>query len=304
MPVSSVAQSHTFSTALPCQLFAHLPDAHLVVTPHDDATVDVTVHVEASEERAQEVLAQRPIAVRKVEQTIRIQPKTTQSPRATDWWRVQRQSHPPITVEVRVPVQTNADLQVPGGSVEAANLEGQVTVECAGGTVSLRDMQGRLEVQAFNGRVSIARFSGPLLSVRGAGRAVEIEAIEAQETHLRLAATRTHLQDVQGSVSIALNGGSVTGTDLHGPLSVEAQGGALTIHTPPAPVDLRATGTDVTLHLDHPCQMHASAHAVQWKTKAPPLSTCTNRQVHGTLMGGGPPMRATVIGSALTLALS
>lgn len=304
MPASSVAQSHTFSTALPCQLFAHLPDAHLVVAPHDAATVDVAIRVGTSAERAQEVLDQRPIAVRKVEQTIRIQPQTHQSPHATDWWRVQRQSHPQITVEVRVPVQTNADLQVPGGSVEVANLEGQVTVECAGGAVSLRDMQGRLEVQAFNGRVSIAQFKGPLLSVRSAGHTVDIEAIEAQETHLRLAATRTHLQDVHGSVAIALNGGNVTGTDLHGPLSVEAQGGVLTIQAPPAPVDLRATGTDVTLHLDHACQMNASAHAVQWKTKAPPLSTSTNRQVRGALMGGGPPVRATVVGSALTLALS
>jgi len=303
MPASSVAQSHTFSTARPCQLFIHLPDVHLNVRTHDEATVAVAIRVDADEAEAQAVLDQRSIAVRKVEQTIRLHPQAPQPSNVTAWWRAQRTTHPPITVDVHVPTRTNADLQVPGGSVDVANLNGQVTVECAGGTVALRDMEGRLEVQSFNGRVMVERFSGPLLSVRGAGRAVDIQAIAAQETYLRLAATDAHLQDVQGAVSVALNGGSVTGTDLHGPLSVEAQGGTLTMHTPPAPVDLRATGTNVTLHLDHACQMDASAHAVQWQTKAPPLSTCTSRQVRGSLMGGGPLMRATVIGSPLTLAL-
>lgn len=303
MSAPPVVQSHTVSTARPCQLFVHLPNVQLAVHPHDADTVEVAIRMATSEEEAQEVLARRPIAVRTVEQTIRIQPNTRQQPDREAWWRAQRRSDPTVTVEVHVPAQTNADVHVPGGTVDMARLDGQITVEATGGTVDLHDMAGRLDVQAFHGDVVVEHFSGPLLSVRGTGRTVDLRAIETRETHLHVASCTTHLQDIQGDLSIEMHGGATTGTNLRGPLSVEAHGGSLSMHTPPRPVTLHAAGTDVALHLAHGCRLDASAYAVRWNDTPPPLATCTDRRVRGALQGGGAVVQAAVVGSPLALAL-
>ena len=300
MSTLDVAHSYTFAAATPRPLFVHVPNVRIVVRSHDASELAVEIRSDAPPEELETLLNRLNLTTRAAEETVRIQTDMRRQQKRASWWRTQESSAWPVTLHIRMPPGTHADLQAPGGSIDMEGVRGQITAECAGGAIDIQDVQGRLDVKAFNGTVNISDVEGSVLSVCGAGRSVKLHDIAADETRLWTASASTDLRAITGTLQLTTHGGSTRAVSLAGPLQADVHGGTGRIHLPPAPARVHAPGADLTMRLAHPCQLDVEAQVLETPPSLP-LAAKTVQHASGAFMGGGPSVKASAMGGRLAL---
>ncbi len=114
-----------------------------------------------------------------------------------------------------------------GAEMTLAGVGGDVQAVLVGGSLDVQDGTGSLTAQVREASARIAGWQGPM-SIRAETAGVEIRGSETMDGRIDLSglATQVFLEEVRGSATVRLEGGSVAMTGYEGEAKVEAQADA------------------------------------------------------------------------------
>ena len=294
----------TFETSPEDRCRLRVPRAAVTLAPSDDenrATVTLTT-AEGTDDGAARAFAET-LRVHHTEGVLHVEPEHPPRPGAPGW-RTLRAGAPAPALRVQVPSPFGADVQAPGGSIDARGLGGPVTLEAAGGRVRATGLTGRLDVQAQRCQTTIADFDGPKCSAQVHGGSLTVRAATIQQAlAIESGGARLHVEDMRGALVLTQQGGSNRLDTVRGPLDARVCGGRCHL-TPEAghAVRLRAPGGDVRLALpdDFAADVRLSAHRLRLDALADRLDAEQSaRHAEGALGDGGALLEVRAPGGAL-----
>ena len=168
-----------------------------------------------------------------------------------------------IHIDVMVPAKSDLDVHTGDGSVDAEAIEGKLRLWTADGRLDARRLRGDLNLHSGDGGITASDLDGRLIASSGDGRINVGGRFDDLD-----------LSSGDGSITARAESGSThdTGWSLH-----TGDGGVLLRIPPGLKADLDVTTGDGSIHVDLPVQVSGT-----WKP---------TRSLHGTLNGGGPPLR-------------
>jgi hypothetical protein len=252
-----------------CRLFVTVPGARTRLRPGaSNDRIEVTVSVSGCKKgQAQTVLDRLRLTTRQVKDTVRVQTDVRQQELDARWWAWVRRNRATIHLDVRLPTSADADVRVPGGTIDASDIDGSLKLEVSGGSIHADGLQGSLDVRAYSSDVTVEWFDGSTLDLLVSSGSLTARRIDATAVSVRASAAPVTLDRVYGPVEVTANGAGATLREIHGRLTAEVQGGPLTLDGAPADgsklvaygsplqvslpgslsADLRMEGAEVTL---------------------------------------------------------
>jgi len=163
----------------PCPLAVNVPGAVTTIRPGSDSDrAEVTVSVVGcSSADAEQLFDRLELDARQVKGTIRITSDLTRTD--TEWWRWLRTFDGTLHVEVTCPSPVEADLTIPGGEIDIADLKGTFTLSLMGTPCRLDNLEGDLSLRGESSDVSIEQFTGDELTARVAVGSLSLTDVTA-----------------------------------------------------------------------------------------------------------------------------
>jgi DUF4097 and DUF4098 domain-containing protein YvlB len=192
-----------------------------------------------------------------------------------------------------------ADLRVPGGEIDIADLEGHVDLKVMGGPCRTKNLKGTLDIRAESSDVSIEGFSGDQVIARVAVGSLTVHDVQADMITLRSVAGPVTLTNVEGSTSVTANSTSVEIESLNGPLTARSQGGDLSYTGPPThETELTVVGSTLTVSLpsDHPADLTMLGDTLSLNEAFAFEGDRAEHEITGSLNDGGSPLTLRAIG--------
>jgi hypothetical protein len=289
---AATVMSQEFKVDDRCQLFVDVPGAQARLRPGPAGSVEVSVAVsDCPSDQAQAVLERLRMSTRQVQNTVRIRTDTRQQSVDPRWWAWVRESRAVVHLDIRIPARTDADIRTPGGSIDAADLEGDLVFEVAGGTLTAQGLRGRLEVQAFGSDVTVREATGPkaLLSV-AAGRLTAGD-LRSETIEVRASGAPVTIDGLNGPTDAVVHGAPLSVHGVRAPLTASVRGGPLSATGPfSAPATLRASGGSLDVFLPDDAGADLTLEGPDL-TVADALSfegTREPERISGTIGAGGP----------------
>ena len=250
---------------------------------------------------AEAVLDRLGVSTQQVKDTVRV--STDPDETAADWWRWLRTHDVTVHVELGLPSRIQADLRVPSGEVDIADLAGEVDLNLMGGSCRLSNLTGTLRVRAESSAVTIEDFSGEELEARVAVGDLTLRDIEADTIRLRSVAAPVTLSDATGATTVTANSTEVHLQALEGPCTVHSQGGPLQFDgAPSAETELTVVGSTLDVHLpaDHAAQLTMNGESLSLDDQFAFEGERSEHTIEGTLNDGGPSLLARAVGGSGT----
>jgi DUF4097 and DUF4098 domain-containing protein YvlB len=131
-----------------------------------------------------------------------------------------------LRYEVRVPSDTDIEIQTSGGSIEVQTLQGQARLDTSGGSIRAAKVGGALEISTSGGSISIEDAeAGANAETSGGG--ITVERVRGN-LHAETSGGSITIEDVTGDVDAQTSGGSIRITQAGGRVSAETSGGSVT----------------------------------------------------------------------------
>jgi hypothetical protein len=199
-----------------------------------------------------------------------------------------------VSYRVIVPPDTRVSTDSESGATTIRGVAGAVVVRTQSAAIDLSGLRGGADVTTGSGAVSIDDVSGPLAVVTGSsaftGRALRGDvSVRTRSGAVDAGFAGPGYVDVStGSSSISLRGvrGGLNATSRSGRVMVEG--------TPQDTWDLStgSGGVDVTIAAASPITLDAGTGSGSVRVEMPLEGSVTKRSVTGTILGGGPVVRA------------
>lgn len=212
-----------------------------------------------------------------------------------------------LELEARVPERFDVRVETSGGSVEVAELIGEVQVKTSGGGLSIEEVEGEVWGRTSGGSIRLDEISGPA-EVRTSGGSIRVG-------------------DVAGEVDASTSGGSIVVDSVGGPLTVKTSGGSIEIHEaqgsviastsggsirarlagqPAADCRLTTSGGSVTVLLDRSIAVDVDAEASGGRIHDDLGDLMSERsssrsRLSGKVNGGGPTLLLRTSGGSVRL---
>ena len=209
-----------------------------------------------------------------------------------------------VRVQVEVPFETSVEIHTAGGSIDvrelrsaarlrtsgggvaAANLSGDLDAETSGGSIDLRDIRGSSRVRTSGGGIVAVRIEGPL-DAGTSGGSVEI-------------------QQISGDLRAHSSGGPIRITEAGGRIDADTSGGG--IHASFARGNsrggrLESSGGGITVSVDPAAKLSIDAEGESVDTELPLeiRGSFSRGSLHGSLNGGGSPLRLETSGGSVRI---
>lgn len=289
--VSVIAQE--FLVDEPCSVAVDVPYAHVRMRPgpaNDRVEVEISVSG-CSSDRAEDILNRMQVGTQQMKDTVSVYGNGDQSDAV--WWRWIRQLDVTVHVDLRLPPHVEADVHVPGGQIDIADLQGHVDLKVMGGTCLAENLEGTLDVRAESSDVTIDGFSGEQVIARVAVGSLTVDDVTVNTMTLRSVAAPLSITNVEGSTSVTANSTSVEIQTLEGPLTARSQGGDLSYTgTPTHETELTVVGSTLSLRLpsDHDADLTMIGDTVALDEAFSFEGDRTDHEITGLLNEGGPPL--------------
>ena len=305
MPRSAPPQDATsvitqeFFVDAPCPLSIDVPGAVTQIRP---GSTDVPVTVElsvagCSADEAEQLFDRLELDARQVKGTVQVTSDLAHT--ETEWWRWIRTFEGTLHVDVHCPSHVEADLKIPGGEIDIADLEGRFDLSVMGASCRLVNLEGSLTLRGESSDVSIEGFTGDDLQARVAVGRLSLTDVTADTLTLRSVAAPVSVTNGKGTTTITTRSTPVTVEELDGACTVNSRGGSLQYDgCPTAETELDVVGGPLTVLLPLSCDADL--------TMTGPTMTLdeafsfegerTDEEISGVLNDGGPPLRLSGTG--------
>jgi hypothetical protein len=286
----------------PCSIAVNVPGAVTTLRPGADPG-HVEVHVSVAgclPEEANRVLDRLDIGSYQRKDTVRVASDADRS--TADWWRWLRTLDVTLRVELRCPARVKADLSIPGGEVDVANLTGHFDLDVMSSPCRVHNVTGTIDIRAESSDVTVEQCSGDELLARVATGRLTVTDLEADSITLRAVDAPTTLRNATGRTQLTAHSTPVTIEALTGPCTARGHGGTLHYRgCPSAETDLSSIGGElhVTLPSDCGVDLSATAPSPVLDDSFPFEGDRTGEEIEGTLNGGGVPLRLCTRGAPL-----
>lgn len=141
---------------------------------------------------------------------------------------VEGNEHPRSAMyEIRIPVGINVDLETDWGTIEAAGLEGNLTIRHGGGTIEVEHLDGSLAIRSDGGAIDIEDVTGTV-TVNSDGGAVDVSRVGRSVT-VATGGGGIDVDDIEGNVSATTAGGNVDISHVRGNLRAVTSAGNLDV---------------------------------------------------------------------------
>lgn len=286
----------------PCSIAVDVPGAVTTLRPGaDPGHLEVSVSIAGCDpDEAERVLDRLDIGSHQRKDTVRVSSDADRSTAA--WWRWLRTLDITLLVDLRCPDRVKADLAIPGGEVDIANLEGHFDLDVMGSPCRVQHLTGTLDIRAESSDVTIEHVSGEDLLARVAAGRLTVREVEADSITLRSVNAPLTLQGATGPTSITANSAPVTLEGLDGPCTARCRGGSLRFEgCPSADTDLTSIGgaLDVVLPADCGADLTMAAADLSLDEAFAFEGDRHEEEIVGTLNGGGVPLRLHTRGAPL-----
>lgn len=291
-----------FFVDTPCPLSIDVPGAVTTIRPGPDADrAEVTLSVVGcSSDDAEQLLDRLELDARQVKGTVQVTSDLTRTD--TEWWRWVRTFDGTLHVEVTCPSRVDADLTIPGGELDMANLEGEFSLSVMGAPCRLADLKGELHLRGESSDVSIEQFTGDDLHARVAVGSLSLTDVTADSLTLRSVAAPVSVTDCTGTTTITTRSAPVTIEGLDGACTVNSRGGSLQYDgCPTAETDLAIVGAPLTVLLPSDCDADLTMTGTTM-TLDEAFSfegERTAEEIAGVLNEGGPSLRLSATGGSV-----
>jgi DUF4097 and DUF4098 domain-containing protein YvlB len=205
--------------------------------------------------------------------------------RGRSWFGTHRDR---LHLEIRVPVETDLDLETSGGGIEVRGIVGRVDLETSGGRVEIEDITGEVDAHTSGGGME----------------AIDIEG----DARLRTSGGRVSIDGVTGDLYASSSGGSIEVRDAAGHVDVSTSGGPITAYLATgngAGGSLSTSGGSVTVYVDPGVGLEVDASTSGGSVSLDMPVTVQGRlsrsSISGTLNGGGPTLRLRSSGGSIRL---
>ena len=294
--VSVIAQE--FKVKESFTLTAEVSGARTRLRPSSEPDrVEITISVSGCPaHRAEDILDRMQVGTRQMKDTIRVYSQC--DPSQAEWWRWVRTLDVTVHLDIQIPTHVDAEIRAPGGSIDAADLSGNITLKPMGSPCRAENLQGTLNVRAESSEVSILGFSGERLDARVASGALSVKDVETDTLILHSVAAPMTVTNASGETEITANGTAVDIKSLSGPSTAHIQGGKLTYEAAPTePIDLTVVGStlDALLPSDLNADLKLSGGTVFLADSFAFEGDRTDQNVEGQLNKGGPSVKLTAI---------
>jgi Toastrack DUF4097 len=191
-----------------------------------------------------------------------------------------------IHFEIEVPQQYNLDIDTSGGSIDIADLQGDIDCRTSGGSIRVADTDGRVDCRTSGGSIHIGRTEGSVLAKTSGGS--------------------IHIDHSGGSVVAKTSGGNVTVDEVFGSIDASTSGGSVqaTLTSQPlADCRLSTSGgrIEVTLASTVAVDLDAKTSGGHVDVDMPVLvqGTIARTSISGQINGGGPQLYLRTSGGSI-----
>jgi hypothetical protein len=294
--VSVIAQE--FLVDDPCALSVDIPGAHTRLRPGaEEERVEVDISVTGCPpEEAEQILDRMKVGTHQMKNTVRVYSDSERSDAV--WWRWIRTLDVTLHVEMRLPSRVEAEIRVPGGEVDIADLQGHVDLKVMGGPCRVENLEGTLDIRAESSDVTIQDFTGEQLVARVAVGSLTVENTQAETLSLRSVAAPLTLSSVTGTTKVTAKSTPVDLEAVSGPCTAHVHGGALTYDGAPSDeLELEVVGAsvDVLLPADHGATLTMRGSSLTLDDTLAFEGERTETEITGTLNDGGPSVTLTAV---------
>jgi Putative adhesin len=204
------------------------------------------------------------------------------------WWGWSTFSDRRVTIEVRMPMNADLQLQTSNGGVNVSSVSGHVSIHTTNGEINAEQLTGTIDIGSTNGKVILGTLSGAVKvhTTNGAIRA----------DHL---VCRCALETTNGQVDVAGRFESLDVTSANGGIVARAESGSR------MSIDWRVRTTNARVDLSVPADFKANLNASTVNgriTSDLPITVQGDRdrqELRGTLNGGGPEMNIRTTNGAI-----
>jgi hypothetical protein len=243
-----------FFVDAPCPLSIDVPGAVTKIRPgasDDRAEVELSV-AGCSASDAEQLFDRLDLDARQVKGTIQVTSDLDRT--TTEWWRWIRTFDGTLHVDVRCPSPVEADLTVPGGEIDMADLDGEFNLSVMGSPCHLVGLDGDIHLRGESSDVTLEDCSGTDILARVAVGSLTLTDVTAETLTLRSVAAPVSVTDCEGTTTITTRSAPVTVKGLEGPCTANSRGGPLHYEgCPTAETDLEVVGAPLTALLPPSC---------------------------------------------------
>ena len=189
---------------------------------------------------------------------------------------------------ITVPRKYSGDISTSGGSVEVADLDGNLRVSTSGGGVKMGHISGTVKGRTSGGSIRLAG-SGGDVDLRTSGGAIKMGSAKGTVT-AKTSGGSIDIGGVEGAIQARTSGGSITARILGQPTSssvLETSGGGITLYL----------ADDLKLDID----ARASGGGVRSDLPVTVTHYNSRRTLRGTINGGGPELYLRTSGGSIRL---
>ena len=203
--------------------------------------------------------------------------------------------HYNVRFEVKLPRGFAVDLRTAGGSIEVADLDGDVHTQTAGGSLSFGHMGGPVWGRTAGGSIEL-RDSRADADLGTSGGSIDVGDV-AGEVRVKTSGGSIRIGHVDGSVDAHTSGGSVHIEEAVGAVRASTSGGSVRAYIsrqPQGDSELETSGGDVTVYLADGIALDVEADGGEGGVESDfPIDgrTSSEHALRGPLNGGGPRLR-------------
>jgi len=143
-----------------------------------------------------------------------------------------------VTLDVTIPRDYNVEASTQGGSIQAPDLRGRITLVTGGGNILVGDVEGSAHLQTAGGHISVKDVSGDLDAQTGgghitAGKVTGWAMLKTGGGHIRAAgiAGQARLETAGGNISLGSSSSQLVVETGGGQIDIGEASGTIRAHT-------------------------------------------------------------------------
>lgn len=219
-----------------------------------------------------------------------------------------RRARKHMEFRISVPRKYNVDLKTSGGSIEVADLQGEVRSKTSGGSLRFSRIEGPVLGNTSGGSISLDDIGGEV-SAETSGGSISAKGIDGNVTALTSGGSIT-AERIGGRLTAKTSGGSVRVDEVGGAIEASSSGGSVTARFSKPPQDdsqFTTSGGSVVITMPEGSRVNLDAEVRGGHVETDfPVSLTVQGKLDGSVLkgpinGGGPMLYCRTSGSNIQL---